>query len=47
MPAKKIGGRQFLGHALLAGVDNFRPRRRGLNLRDMPLFNRIAENDSH
>ncbi len=47
MAAKQVGRQQFFRDALLRRVDHLGLGRRGLNLRDMFRFERVAENDSH
>lgn len=44
--AKNVGGGQFNGDALLAGVDELGLRRDGGDLRDMPRFYRVTEDDA-
>jgi hypothetical protein len=42
--AVKIGVKELLGHALLAGVDNLIFRRRSTDLFDVTGLNRVTEN---
>ena len=46
MAAENIGGRQFFGDAILAGIYNGGSRARCLNLPNMTRFDGIAENDA-
>jgi len=46
MAAENIGGRQFFGDAILAGIYDGGSRARCLNLPNMTRFDGIAENDA-
>ncbi len=45
--AKNVGPQDFLGNMLLSGIDDVSRAGHGGNLIVMPLFDRVAEDDSH
>lgn len=47
VPQEDVGVEQFLGDAFLAGVDDFMPRSGGGQLRQVPGFHGITDDDSH
>jgi hypothetical protein len=45
--AKDVRGKQFLGYVLLAGIQYFRVRHDSGNLRNVPRFHRITQDNAH